>query len=491
MSSSPSVRRSLAWSLLQRYVAFLIGIGTTIIISRLLTPAEIGIYSLCAAIVAIAHVMRDFGIGEYIIQEKDLNRSRLKAAFALAILTAWTAAVLLLLLRGIVADFYDEPGLRAVLSVLALNFILLPFGTPAFALLSRELAFDRIFVITTVGTAVQSICAVSLAALGFSYMSLAWASVASSLSIFLLCTYFRPGDSWILPSLRGIDRVWRYGLAAAGSNVLINIGHQAHEFIIGRSFGFHDLGIFNRGSGLLMQFNTNIHHAIIRVATPTFAAHHRLGGSLADHYTRGVSLYTSIAWPFFSFAAVMALPIMRLFFGLQWDEAAPIARLLAVGFFIGAVSAIAPSLLAATGNVRANLRIQSFLMPLRVVVVLGAAFIGLKAVAAGISLLSLVGLALYTSQVSRIAGVPFAHILGATRKSAVVTVVTMLPASLFLLLAGPALDSNPWLVLVAALLTGLAWLVAVFVLRHEVGDEVRRAMGSLRRLAGNATGRIK
>jgi O-antigen/teichoic acid export membrane protein len=489
MGSNASVRRSLAWSFLQRYVGFLIGIGTSMIISRLLTPAEIGIYSLCAAIVAIAHVMRDFGVGEYIIQEKDLNRSRLKAAFGLAILTAWTAAVLLLLARGAVADFYAEPGLRAVLSVLALNFILLPFGTPAFALLTRELAFDRIFVITTVGTAVQSICAVSLAALGFSYMSLAWASVASSLTIFVLCMYFRPGDSWMLPSLRDIDRVWRYGLAAAGSNVLITLGHQAHEFIIGRAFGFHDLGIFNRGSGLLMQFNTNIHHAIIRVATPTFAAHHRVGGSLGDHYMRGLSLYTSLAWPFFSFAAVMALPIMRLFFGPQWDEAAPIARLLALGFIVGAVSAIAPSLLAATGNVRANLRIQSFLMPLRVAVVLGAAFIGLKAVAAGLSLLSLVGLVLYTTQVSRIAGLPFTNILGSTRKSAVVTILTMVPAGLFLLLAGPALDRSPWLVMIPALLTGLAWLFAVFALKHEVSDEVRRVLESLRRLSTSAMGK--
>jgi len=67
-----SVRRSLALSFAQRYVATIITFVSTLILARLLLPAQIGIFSLCAAFVAIASVVRDFGVSEYLIQEASI-----------------------------------------------------------------------------------------------------------------------------------------------------------------------------------------------------------------------------------------------------------------------------------------------------------------------------------------------------------------------------------------------------------------------------------
>ena len=58
-----SVRMSLLISLAEKYSVTVINIGSTLIIARLLSPEEIGVYSVGMAFVAVAHTLRDFGIG--------------------------------------------------------------------------------------------------------------------------------------------------------------------------------------------------------------------------------------------------------------------------------------------------------------------------------------------------------------------------------------------------------------------------------------------
>lgn len=54
----------------QRYGAFVVSFITTIVVSRILTPTEIGIYSAAAVVLQLASIFRDFGMYEYLVQKK-------------------------------------------------------------------------------------------------------------------------------------------------------------------------------------------------------------------------------------------------------------------------------------------------------------------------------------------------------------------------------------------------------------------------------------
>ncbi len=82
------------------------------VIARLLTPAEIGFYSMGKAVVALAHVVRDFGVGNHLIQERELTQDRMRTALGVAIVIAWAMALVLFAASGAIARFYGEPGLR-------------------------------------------------------------------------------------------------------------------------------------------------------------------------------------------------------------------------------------------------------------------------------------------------------------------------------------------------------------------------------------------
>src|SRR4051812_17104740 len=81
-----SVRRSLLFSFGEKYIGLAMQLGTVMILSRILTPAETGLFSVAAGLVSIAQAVRDFGVGTYILQERDLTRSRLGAALWISVL---------------------------------------------------------------------------------------------------------------------------------------------------------------------------------------------------------------------------------------------------------------------------------------------------------------------------------------------------------------------------------------------------------------------
>ena len=67
-----SVRRALAISFAERYALIVLALAGNMLVARLLTPEEIGIYSVSLAVIGIAQVLRDFGIGSFLIQEKEI-----------------------------------------------------------------------------------------------------------------------------------------------------------------------------------------------------------------------------------------------------------------------------------------------------------------------------------------------------------------------------------------------------------------------------------
>ena len=140
-----SIRNAVAYSFAQRYIAFVIQLALSVVMARLLSPKETGLYALAAAAVSIAGMLRDFGVSEYVIQERELTRDGLRSAVGLSMIISWTIAVILFLIAHPLANFYKDEGILKVIYVLVLNFVFLPIGTMTFALLSKEMAFKSIF----------------------------------------------------------------------------------------------------------------------------------------------------------------------------------------------------------------------------------------------------------------------------------------------------------------------------------------------------------
>lgn len=476
-----SVRQALVWSFAERYASLVIGLVSSMIVARLLTPTDIGLYSMCAAAIAIATMIREFGVNEYLVQEKQLDRLKLQNAFAVAFVTAWPLGAALFLCRGLLAEAYAEPRVAELLAILSLNFLLLPLSSPAFALLNREVALRKIFFLQITNTAVQAVLSVTLAAHGFGAASLAWTAVAGVVVQTVMVSAMRPRDSFVWPSFRQSGRVFRYGAYQVSARLLDTLTSNAHEFIIAKQFGFAEVGLFSRAKGLIDMFQSNLTVAIARVATPSMARTHRAGESLTQPYARGTAIFTCVTWSFYGFLAIAAPEIIRLMLGPQWDAAAPLATLFAVAMLPMSLCAFAGGLMVAMGQVERRLKVSLAFNPVHLLGLLVVAPLGVRWLPLVWLVTALAMLGVYTLHLRRLLGVSVRDLYGQSLASmpvALGTVVVQLPLMQFA-------RGQGWPAVVALIVVAgagvAAWLAAVHLVRHPVREELERVLDRFRK----------
>jgi O-antigen/teichoic acid export membrane protein len=471
-----SHRRALLWSFAERYASFVLTLASTLVLSRVLTPAQVGMFSLCAALLAVATIVRDMGVSEYLIQARELTRDRLRAASALALLAAWTLAVLIWLLRPALARWFDEPMVAQVLAVMALHFVLLPLTSPAFALLNRELAFRRIFWLQSANAIVAAATAVVLALRGHGTLALAWGPVTGVLTQTLLIGWLAPRGSFVLPGLGALrqhgSEMLRFGLTYMGSRLIETLARNVHEPVIARRFDFEAVGLFSRAQGLVEMFHTHVADAVVRVSTPAFAAAHRAGQPLDKAFAQATALFVSVSWPFFGFVALCSAEIIAILFGPQWHAAAPLASILAVAAMPAGLVEMVPQMLSATGHVQRRLRLALWVAPAHIVGVLLAAPWGLQAVAAVSFFSSLLMVALCQVQLKAAIGLGWVAWLRPCLSSASLAAcsVAAMAAAAWALrsAAAPAIA-----VLAGSVCAGLlAWWLSAGLLNHPARSEI-------------------
>ncbi|PHV40558.1 oligosaccharide flippase family protein [Janthinobacterium sp. BJB304] len=471
-----ATRHSFFFSFAEKYTVLLLGIVATMVLSRLLTPAEVGVYSLGAVLVALAQVVRDFGVGQYLIQEKQLDAVKLRAALATSLLVAWLLAALVLLASAPLAHFYGEPRLTLVLRLLSVNFLLIPFSALTLPMLRRQLRFRAIYAINAANSVVNLLVAVLLALQGYSYMSMVWAALAGSCASLLVSLLVRPRELPWLPGRRGMGDIARFGAYATGGGLVDEAGVAAPDLIIGKLIGIESLALFGKAQSVLNIFNQAITSAISPVVFPLFAARAREGGGQGGQggaervYLRTISYMTALAWPFFLFLACMALPLVKVLYGTQWLACVPLIRIMCLSSAVYSMFSMARYLFVATGQLHAQVRLDAWAGAIKVALLLSAAPFGLVAVAWAVVLSNVLRSWLNYGCLRRLSALDWRILTRALRKSLLLCGLSAV-APIASLLWLPA-DTPALLALAGtALVTLLCWLAGLFLLKHELAGE--------------------
>lgn len=467
-----NVRQSLFYSLLQRYLVFIIQFTTNIIISRLLLPEEIGVFSLSLAALGIIQVMREFGVGRYLIQEKHLTDDIVRTAFGLMIIISWAFALGVFAARGLIADFYNRPELANIILVMLINFIILPFGQPARALLNREMEFRKTFFIDMASVVVHAAVGVTCAYLGFSSMSLAYAAVAGTAVTTAMTLYIQPAHLKMRPSLKEWRRILSYGVFATSSSVIGTAGGSSAEIVMGKVLSFTAVGLYSRASGLITVFQVQLMYALGRVAFTGFAKLIRQGEKIEGRYLQALAHLTGFLWPIYVVLGFAAPSLIVFLFGAVWAEAAPAARVLCFNGIVIGCFALVPSIYNAHGAVRRQLVNESIVQTIRITLVLVAAPYGLVAVAwSQVAANVISGILLY-HMIRPDFIISLRDWLRAIWKSAVVTLITT-TAMIIAFTVMAQLDPAPLEVLLVSAIVGAgSWLAGIRLTHHIIGPEI-------------------
>lgn len=469
-----SVRRALAISFIERYALIALSLASNILIARLLSPEEIGLYSVSLAAISIAQVLRDFGVGSYLIQEKNLTEAHIRSAFGISLLMGSVLFVLTFLGSTWVGALYEEPHMVATLRISSLNFLVLPFCTVSMALLRREMLFQKVLYVTLLATTMGFAVTIALAYAGYGANSMALGTVATNVVTGFGAWVARGAQKVMLPSLSEWRKVASFGTQRSAAGIAGTMSGDISELVAGKLLGFAPVAMLSRAQGLMNLFQRDLMTAINSVAYPAFAKASRDNKDLEAKHVATVAAITAVGWPFFGFVALFGLEIMRLLFGGQWDEAAAFVPWYCLAGVVAAPSYLIVPLLTAIGRIGAVTRIELIVSPLR-----AALFIF------GLMLFPSINTPPVLYLIAASCASPYCYymknkvlpndmpnLLTSLAKSSAVTAVSLiLPIAIILALGR---DNGPlefsW-VLAAALSCAVSWVVAIYAIRHPITQD--------------------
>lgn len=450
------------------------------VIARLLTPAEIGVFSVTMVLLMFVTTVRDMGAGSYLMQERELTTERIRAVWAVQLGLGLGLACIVLLASYPVAVFYKEPRMRDIMLVVALNYAINPFGSLTYAWLMREMRFNNVALMRFFAALSGALVSTLLAWQNHGPISLAFGSLTSTVVNALLAVYFRPKSFPWLPGFGEIKRVLIFGSKLTGSSIVSVMSGSAPELLLGKLQDLTAVGLYSRSSGLVQMFQRLFIDAVGSVCLPWFAKQSRDHGGFVAPFLKATSYITALGWSFCIVVIFMAHPIVRVLYGNQWDESVDLARLLAVAMLFGVPAALCPIALLSSGaaGVIARLTIINALQSIAFIA-LGASqglmALGLAAIAS-----AAVNATLWLRSTSQYINLPRIELLRTLRQSALVALPVSLGPALALWIYGPYPE-----VVVMPLLLGGAGGLAGFVMgvvffQHPLSGEFKAVSSKIK-----------
>jgi O-antigen/teichoic acid export membrane protein len=324
-----SVRGGLV-TLLSQGVQFVMQSVATVVLARLLAPADFGIVAMVTAITGLASAFADFGLSEATIQQKEINHAQVSTLFWINVaigvgLMAITAAVAPLLAR-----FYKEPRLLGITLVLSLTFFIGGLRVQPNALIRRQMRFSVLAIRDILSYLIAVPVAIWMAVRGYSY----WALVA----IPLILNFVQMVISWLAVKWRPgrpsqsaqIASMIKFGGNVSASYLVLNLNRSLDNILVGWYWGATPLGLYSRAYNLLMLPVRQLSGPAGSVAIPSFSRLQDNPERFARYYLAVVSLLAWITAPVFGFLFVAAKPVIVLILGSKWVDAAPVFQILVI-----------------------------------------------------------------------------------------------------------------------------------------------------------------
>ncbi len=472
-----SIGRSLSISITQRYVTIGLQLLSFLVIARILTPEEIGLYSVAIAIIGIAHMLRDFGIGSYLIQERELTEVRIRTAFTVTLIVAFSLFLTVLAGARFAALFYEDERLSGILRLLSLNFLLIPFNSTTMSLLKRQMRFGTLAVFALLASVAGTASTIAFAIAGAGYNALVYGSLISTFTLVMTGAIYRGSEFVLRPTLSEWRRVTGFGSQVVLTNVLSLIGANMNDLAVGKALGFTAVGMLSRAQGVMNLFHRDIMQSIQSVAYPAFADASRRNADMEDIHRRSVIALTAIGWPFYGFFALYPLESLRFLFGPQWDEAAPLVPVFCAAGAVAVIWNLGPNLFIAMGRVKLATLAGLIIQPLRIIVLIfvAATFDEIMPFAIALLCIHCIQLLSIYAIKQQVCPTRWKKLANGLVKSAVLTALSLAPSYIIYRFCLDAVsESNRMIVVpVLALCVALSWAVAIRLVGHPtVHDEM-------------------
>jgi O-antigen/teichoic acid export membrane protein len=314
---------------------FFLNLAYVMVLARLLVPQDFGLFAMVTTVMGFLRIFQDAGLSMATVQRQEITHAQVSNLFWVNVAVGGVATLLVAASAPAIAWFYREPRLVSMTLVLSITFVLTSSAVQHIALLNRQMRFSVIAIIDVVSMLAGYLTGIVLALSEYGYWALVFAylvQVTIKLVLAWSISRWRPR----LPSRN--TQTWhllRFGANVTAASLMYEVARGADSLLIGRFFGAAAIGLYSRGSILLMR---PVQQFIIPINAVLVPALSRIQNQ-HDRYRRTfLQVFESIALITFLFTGLflaLSNPLTLAVLGPKWEGAIVIFA----GFTMAALAA--------------------------------------------------------------------------------------------------------------------------------------------------------
>lgn len=350
--------QGVIWSAVQRFSTQGIQFVTTIIMARMLTPADYGVVGMLDIFIAILSVFVDSGFINALTRKNDRTHEDICTVFFFNIGVSFIAYCILFLIAPLVASFYSLPVLCNILRILGIIVIIDSFAAVQMTLMTIQLNFKIQTKITFISLLVSGTIGILLAHYDFTYWALVVQALINGIISTFLYWYYSTWRPSLIFSKKSFNEMFSFGSKILVTSLINTTYGNLYSLVIGKIFSASTLGNYSRALSYANFPSSNITSILQRVTYPVLCKIQNDEILLSDAYRKLIRTSAFIIFPLMTGLSALAHSFIIIILGVKWNFCATMLQIICFSLMWYPIHALNINLLLVKGRSDLLLRLE-------------------------------------------------------------------------------------------------------------------------------------
>lgn len=349
--------------LITRLLVNSLGIISSLILVRLLTPEDFGIAAIAMAVFAFIGLFGEFGFNTALIQKNTPQKSDYDTVFTANLIFGAVACLVVLMGANTLAEFFENQNLTSVFQILSFLFLINGLKNVKAVDFQISMDFKKEMKLQVIPKFLSFLVTLLLAFILESYWALILGSVLFSIFT-VVCSYlmipYKPSLSFI-----GVKELFNYSKWLMLNNLFYYLNNKSIDLIVGKFISTSAAGIYSMSKEMALLPATEVAAPINKASFPAYSRNKNNKEKLCNLFYQTSAMISVIALPASTGLFIVADYFVPVVLGESWLAAIPVIQYLSIFAFISALFANNGYIFLAIGKPRvttllSGLRIAAF-----------------------------------------------------------------------------------------------------------------------------------
>lgn len=378
--------RSVIWSAMERFSVQSIQFILTVILARLIAPAEFGLIAMLSIFMQVAQSFVDSGFSNALIQKKNRSEIDFATVFYFNCAISIAAYLALYISAPYIARFYSEPILSDICKWIGLNLIIQGIAVVQVAKLTIDLNFKTQAKASLVAITISGALGLFFAYNGYGVWALVIQSLLNATINTLLLFVYTKWKPTLEFSWSSLKSMFAFGSKLLLSGLLHTIYTNLYSLVIGRKYKAVDLGYYNQANQIARFPSVSLMAVITRALYPIQCKNQDNYQLLQQSFIKYLRMSCFLVFAVMAGIASLSEPLVLFLLTDKWIAIAPILSVLCVGYMFTSITVLNNQILNVRGRSDLFLKVEIIKKVVGVVILVATVPYGVVIICLGILL---------------------------------------------------------------------------------------------------------